>query len=192
MSLRASSRVRVVLFSSDGGVGVSTGVRRWSLLVLWLGESCDVLAGCGRLVCFLPFAVDAALLPLPRGSFAGGGSGSSSAMWSGMAAPDCWFLFHRRSGSGRWVFIVLGTPGRALGVGSCDGSNVWSCAPVMVGGGLPDFKVHRFLGLVWSCVAGDERSPVVMVDHGVVLCVSCLISKVFFIKRFCTVLPGAI
>jgi hypothetical protein len=103
LSLRTSSRVRVVLFSSDGGVdgvlSVSTGVRRWSLLVLWLGESCAVLAGCRRLVCFLPFVVDAALLPLPGGSFVAGGSGSSSVMWSGMAASDCWFLFHRRSGS---------------------------------------------------------------------------------------------
>jgi hypothetical protein len=102
MSLRASSRVRVLLFSC-GGVGgdldVSTGVRRWSLLVLWLGESGAVLARCGRLVCFLPFAVDVTLLLLTGDSFGVGGSGSSSSMWSGMVAPDCWFLFHRRSGS---------------------------------------------------------------------------------------------
>jgi hypothetical protein len=192
ISLRTSSRVRVFLFSSGGGdLGVSTGVRRWSLLVLWLGESCAILAECGRLVCFLPFALDAALLPLPGDSFGADGSGSSSSMWSGMAAPDCWFLFHRQSGSGRWVFIVLGTPRRALDVGSCGGSNVWSRAPVMLGGGLLGFRVHQFLGLVQSC-GRRRRSPVVMDDHDVVLCVTCLIFGVFFVKRFYIVLPGVI
>jgi hypothetical protein len=82
-------------------------------------------------------------------------------------------------------------PGRALGVGSCGGSNVWSCAPVMLGGGLPGFRVRRFLGLV-RCCGRRRRSPVVMVDHDVVLCVTCLISGGFFVKRFCTVLPSAI
>jgi hypothetical protein len=160
-------------------------------LVLWLGESCAKLVGCRRLACFFPVAVDVALLPLPGGSFGADGSGSSSSMWSGMAAPDRSFFYHRRSGSGRWVFIVLGTPWRARGVSSCGGSNVWSCAPVMAGGVLPGFSVHRFLGLVQSCCR-RRRSMVVMFDHGVVLCVFCLISGVFFVKRTCIVLPGAI
>jgi hypothetical protein len=93
-------------------------------------------------------AVDVALLPLPGGSFGADGSGSSSSMWSGMAASDCSFLYHRRSGSDRWVFIVLGTPWRARGVSSCGGSNVWSCAPAMAGGVLPGFSVRQFLGMV--------------------------------------------
>jgi hypothetical protein len=136
----------VFWFFSGGGVNgdldVSTGVRHRSMLVLWLGESCAELARCGRLVCFFPVAVDVALLLLPGGSFGADGSGSSSSMWSGMAASDRSFLYHCRSGSGRWVFIILGTSWRARGVGSCGGSNVWSYAPVMAGGVLPGFSVR--------------------------------------------------
>jgi hypothetical protein len=153
MLLRAPPRVSLFLLFSGGGVsgglGASIGARRRRLLVLRLGEFCALVRS-ARLVCLLPFAVERALLPHPGGSFGATGSGSASSMWSRMVAPDHSFLCYRWGDNGRWVFIVLGTPSRVLGINSCGDSSVWSCSPLVAGGFLPGFIVRRSVGLVRS------------------------------------------
>jgi hypothetical protein len=121
----------------------------------------------------------------PRGSCA---SGPSSSL---MAAPVCLFPCHRWSGSGRSSFNVLGMSWMAHGVDRCGDSKAWSCSSVLAGGLLPGVIVRYFSGPVRQC-GGWWRSPVKLRGLGCVLCVFCVISRVFHVKRVCTVLPCAI
>jgi hypothetical protein len=123
--------------------------------------------------------------PRPGGSCASGLSSSSMT-----ASLVCFFHCQCRSGSGRWSFIVLSMSWLVHGVDCCGDSKAWSCASVVADGLLPGV-VRHVSGLAWRC-GGRWCPPVKCRDLGCAFRVICKISRVFIVKRVCTVLVSAI
>jgi hypothetical protein len=115
-------------------------------------------------------------------------SGLSSSTWSTTAASDCFFPWQHRSDNGRRAFRVLSTAWKVHAVECCGVSEfkVWRCSSALPSGFLTGFVVRCSSSMSRSC--GRRRSsPVKSREPGWGSFVISLISRVFVVKRLCTV-----